>query len=61
MPVTFCGTPVVATTKPVLGRKSYNEAIKKLTPYIAEARKDGRHGIFVDSYATRGPCQKMDA
>jgi hypothetical protein len=45
MPVTFCGIPVVATKKPVLGRKSYNEAIKKLTPYIAEARKNGRQGI----------------
>jgi hypothetical protein len=45
MPVMFCGTPVVATKKPVLGRKSYNKAIKKLTPYIAEARKNGRYGI----------------
>jgi hypothetical protein len=44
MPVIFCG-PVVATKKPVLGRKSYNEAIKKLTPYIAEARKNGRYAI----------------
>ena len=44
MPVIFCGTPVVATKKPILGRKSYNEVIKKLTPYIAEARKNGRYG-----------------
>ena len=45
MPVTFGGTPVAPTKKPVLGRQSYNEAIKKLTPHIAEARKNGRYGI----------------
>jgi hypothetical protein len=45
MPVIFCGTPVVPIKKPVLGRQSYNEAIKKLVPYIAEARKNGRYGI----------------
>ena len=45
MPVVFCGTPVTAAKKPVLGRKSYNEAIQKLTPYIAEARKNGCFGI----------------
>jgi hypothetical protein len=45
MPVIFCGSPVVPTKKPVLGRQSYNEAIKKLAPYIAEARKNGRYGI----------------
>ena len=45
MPVVFCGTPVVTTKKPVLGRKSYNEAVKKLTAHITEARKNGRYGI----------------
>jgi hypothetical protein len=45
MPVTFGGTSVAPTKKPVLGRQSYNEAIKKLTPHIAEARKNGRLGI----------------
>jgi Recombinase len=44
MPVTFCGTLVGPTKKPVLGRQSYNEAIKKLVPHIAEARKNGRYG-----------------
>jgi hypothetical protein len=45
MPVTFCGIPVVTTKKPVSGRQSFNEAIKKLAPAIEEARKNGHYGV----------------
>ena len=45
MPVIFCGAPVVTTKKPVSGRQSFNEAIKKLAPAIEEARKNGHYGV----------------
>jgi DNA-binding Lrp family transcriptional regulator len=45
MPVIFCGVPVVTTKKPVSGRQSFNEAIKKLAPAIEEARKNGHYGV----------------
>ena len=44
MPVIFYGAPVVTTKKPVSGRQSFNEAIKKLAPAIEEARKTGHYG-----------------
>ena len=45
MPVIFCGAPVVTTKKPVSGRQSFNEAIKKLAPAIEEAGKNGHYGV----------------
>ena len=45
MPVIICGTPLVPKKKPIPGRPSFNEAIKKLVPTIEDARKNGHYGV----------------
>src|SRR5438067_5615794 len=49
MPVFLKGVLVTPSTKPVPksipGRRSYNEALRKLVTEIEEARKNGHYGI----------------